>query len=304
MRQRKHFVFLWSAVLLLMMASLVQASTLTVAVMPFKEGGYLSLTWRHKSQLLDGIAQMITDRLAGNPQIVIVERDRINEVIAEQRFQYSGMIDTSTAVEMGRLMGADILIMGTLNEFGWQGQGGVKVGPLAVQRAAAQVTLSTRLIDVETARLLGSLQAEGEHTGTSLSVRDFQGISFGSKEFSDSTIGQALKNAVDDFISQFESTLSSAETRLHRPVGPGAAGMVVAIRDDYVIIDLGAKDGIRERMQLPVFRLEKIEGLVDPVRIPVGALRVVSVDPNASVAVLIKESLPIQPGDIVSIAGN
>lgn len=42
----------------------------------------------------------------------IIERRALNEILKEQRLQLSGLVDEATAVEVGRLAGADALLMG------------------------------------------------------------------------------------------------------------------------------------------------------------------------------------------------
>lgn len=77
----------------------------------------------------------------------------------------------------------------------------------------------------------------------------------------------------------------------------------MAITGNYVIVDLGTKDGITPTTKFSVFHLEKIEGLKDPVRLPNGTLQVISLDENAAVTQIIAtvEGLSIQVGDLVEV---
>jgi len=49
-----------------------------------------------------------------NPFLRIVDRQNLNEILAEQNFSLSGMIDENTAVEVGNLIGAQAILMGRL----------------------------------------------------------------------------------------------------------------------------------------------------------------------------------------------
>lgn len=44
----------------------------------------------------------------------VIERDHINSVLKEQEFNASGMVDTQHAIELGKLIGTDYLIMGRI----------------------------------------------------------------------------------------------------------------------------------------------------------------------------------------------
>lgn len=291
------------ALVCLAVGAAAQPRSLTVAVLPFVEGGSLNLSWNSKHELLQGLAQMVSDRLANDPALTVVERARLEEVLEEQDLQSSGYVDPSTAVELGRLIGADILVMGSLNEFGWKNTGYIGVWPFHVQGATAKVVLSGRLVAVQTGQILSSLQGAGEKTGVSFSMSWFLGVSFGSSDFSNSIIGQALSAATDDFVGQLKPALANAQSRLASGTMAGVVGQVVALRDGFAIINIGTAGGIAERKRLAVYRLEYIEGIRDPVRIPVGTLQVVSADPNACVAKVLslEGNSAVQVGDWVEL---
>jgi len=64
----------------------------------------------------DGIGKGITDMLitdlASNPNVVVVDRERIQQVLQEQNLVKSGSIDAQTAVRVGKLLGAQYAIYG------------------------------------------------------------------------------------------------------------------------------------------------------------------------------------------------
>ncbi len=88
------------------------------------------------SGLSDADLRLLTDRLrielfqAG--RFHIVERERVDEILAEQEFQVSACATTKCAVELGQLLGV-----------GWMVVGGVG-------RIEGMYTLNTRLVNVET----------------------------------------------------------------------------------------------------------------------------------------------------------
>ncbi len=79
-----------------------------------------------------GIADMLITDMAANPKIRLVDRDRIQVVLAEQNLVKSGSVDPQTAVRLGRLLGAQYVIVG------------------GFMNANGTMVLTGRTIDVET----------------------------------------------------------------------------------------------------------------------------------------------------------
>src|SRR5215468_2522022 len=62
--------------------------------------------------LRKGLAQMLISDLAGNESIRVVERERLQDVLAELKLQASSKIDQASAVKAGKLLGARYLVLG------------------------------------------------------------------------------------------------------------------------------------------------------------------------------------------------
>jgi TolB-like protein len=62
--------------------------------------------------LKKGLCEMLITDLAG---VTVVERGRLEEVIGELNLQHTGKFDPSTAQRVGKLLGAQYLVMGSLN---------------------------------------------------------------------------------------------------------------------------------------------------------------------------------------------
>lgn len=274
---------------------------MTVAILEFKGTGYANISIWLRDRLVDGIPQMIAGRLVHEPGVRVLERDRMNEIMQEHLLQSSQSIDESTAIRLGRLAGADILVMGTLSEIGIESGGGVGVGRFQLNTSTAKVRLSGRLIAVETGELVAAIESQGQSTGSGISIRNMQGLSYDGKDFQDSIIGKALDEAIDGFVAQFQTALSRARGRLASSGAPVAGGKVVGLRGEYVIVDLGQIHGVQTKSQLRVERLEHIEGLSAPIHIPVATLEVLSVDEHACVTKVKASSEAIEIGDRVEI---
>ncbi len=79
---------------------------LAVAVLDFEsENPQIKATAKHVTELL-------TAKLSTHPNLVLVERQRLNEVLSEIEFGISGTVQPDTAATIGRLIGAKALVSG------------------------------------------------------------------------------------------------------------------------------------------------------------------------------------------------
>lgn len=91
--------------------------------------------------LRKGLAQMLVTDLIGVAEIQVVERARLEEVLAELELNRSNKIDKRSATRIGKLLGARFLVMG--GYFDLKGT----------------LRIDARVIDVETGKVLHSVGA-------------------------------------------------------------------------------------------------------------------------------------------------
>ncbi len=82
-------------------------SRLAIAVMPLgsNDGG---------ANLKDTVTQKLVTQLVNLRRFRVIERGAVEEVMKEQAFTLSGMVNEDTAIEVGKLVGADVIIMGSI----------------------------------------------------------------------------------------------------------------------------------------------------------------------------------------------
>jgi len=83
----------------------------TIAVLYF-DNSSISDDQEKLDPLSQGLASMMIQDIAKAGKIRVVERDRINFLVDELKLQQSDLADKSTAVKMGKLVGAQTLLMG------------------------------------------------------------------------------------------------------------------------------------------------------------------------------------------------
>jgi TolB-like protein len=97
----------------------------TVAILDFESVG-------SEEHLGKAVSEIMRTELIGTRQFRVVERSQINKALSEQQFQKSGVINENTAVEIGKLLGADLIIIGSV----------VKIG--------TSYTINSRMLDIKT----------------------------------------------------------------------------------------------------------------------------------------------------------
>ena len=83
------------------------------------------------------IADRIINYLVKDGSLNIIERSRIEKILSEQELQASGIVDSATAKELGKTMGVEAVIIGTVAKFGDESE------------------INTRLVNVQTAEIIG-----------------------------------------------------------------------------------------------------------------------------------------------------
>ena len=106
-----NYLFL-SVIFLIFFNSPVYAKK-TIAILPFD---VLSKNPEYE-QFGIGTMDTLSVALISIPDFVMINRSKLNSLMKEQSFQKSGFSDLNKSIEMGKLLGAEILITGTIQNF-------------------------------------------------------------------------------------------------------------------------------------------------------------------------------------------
>ncbi|MDP1676430.1 MAG: CsgG/HfaB family protein [Bacteroidota bacterium] len=113
-------------------------SRLAIAVLPFEVS-------KDASRYKDAVTNEMIDQLVNLRRFKVIERSSMDKIVAEQKIQASGFVDDKSAVKLGKIAGADALVIGNIILTG------------------NAVKISARLVDVETAETLISEDAVSEN---------------------------------------------------------------------------------------------------------------------------------------------
>src|SRR5690242_18605635 len=111
-----------------------------------------------------GISDLLVTYLVKDGSYSVIERKALDKIMAEQNFSNSDRANPTSAAKLGKLLGVDAIIVGSITEFGNdtknKGIGGVggglgKVGFGGFNRkeSKAIVGLDARIVDIDTAEI-------------------------------------------------------------------------------------------------------------------------------------------------------
>ena len=72
----------------------------------------------HYRSLSKTAANILVSELAAKPVFTVIERSRLRKILDEQGLAMTGLLDTSKAAEVGKLLAANYLIMGHISSLG------------------------------------------------------------------------------------------------------------------------------------------------------------------------------------------
>ena len=255
-----------------------------------------------------GVNELLVNKLVQDGTYSVIERSRIEAILAEQDLGASGRVDASTAAEIGRILGVDAVIFGTVTEFTVDRQtAGGSVGFFGVTAGTdseeASVRLNARLVSTSTAEILAV--AEGTGAADQSDSRVFI-LGTGGGTSTDNTerllslaSEEALDQVVVDLVGASES-LAALPTAI-----PDVEAVVADVFGSEVVLNKGASEGLRAGMILTVETV--VREVTDPetgdvirrVTQPSGTIELTDVDDRSSLGRIVSGSMEV--GDVATV---
>jgi curli biogenesis system outer membrane secretion channel CsgG len=267
-----------------------------------------------------GIADLIINKLVGSGTYSVIERSALDKIMAEQNFSNSDRADANTAAKIGRVLGVDAIIVGSITQFGRDdkstgvGGGAVSrvtgrfgVGGVKRSESKAVVGVTARIVDTSTAEILGTATGSGESTrsGTSLlgagggSIAGGGAVDMASKNFANTIIGEAVTQAVLQLSSGLDANVSRVPLKII-PID----GLVADASGNSLVLNVGSRAGVRVGDRLQVRR--KTRDIKDPatgkvlrsIESQLGEVVITEVDERSAVGDF-TGATPARVGDVV-----
>lgn len=275
----------------------------TIAVMDFENKAGAAAQWN----LGSGMAEMLTTALVNSGRFIVVERQAITDVLAEQDFGASGRTRTAGAAKIGKILNAQVLVRGAITEFGTRSKGGgggisFKGVNLGMSSSSAHVAVNIRLYDATTGEVIDSIRCDGKATASGLSGgysgSGLGGFGFGTSTFAKTPLGKATHQTIDKAVYFVARKMDNVPWQ----------GKIVDVKGNTVYINAGMDSNIYSGDEFTVYK--KGEELIDPDTgislgsedTKIGRIQVVTVEEKFSKANAIAGSIrTFGRGDIIRL---
>jgi curli biogenesis system outer membrane secretion channel CsgG len=151
-----------------------------------------------------GMSDMLVAALFDSGRFIVLERERLDEVTAEQDLGNSGRFRQDTVAPRGELEGAELLVRGAITVFEPDCKG---ASVLIASTRQACVTLNLRIIDAATGRIVNATTVEGNSVNRGvgfLYARSDLPIGLGA--YSNTPMEQAIRAAIDAAVAHIVNT--------------------------------------------------------------------------------------------------
>lgn len=158
-----------------------------------------------------GISELLINELVNNGTYTVVDRSQLEQVLKQQN--RTGTMDVGTATEIGKQLGVDAVLIGTITKFNVDKQSGggsfMGIGG-GSSKTKAIVQIDVRLIGTASGDILATAKAVGEanQSDSNISVMGIGGSSSTSNE------DTLLSAAVDKAVSQMVTKLAEVSKKL------------------------------------------------------------------------------------------
>ncbi len=110
----------------------------TVAVLDFT--GFMLGEAGNSVNLGKAVSAMLVTEFSNRPGMRVVERDKLNSILTEQKLALSGRVEQGSAIQVGKMLGAQYVFYGQVSSI------------------AGNLRIDIRAIDVETSKVVATLK--------------------------------------------------------------------------------------------------------------------------------------------------
>ena len=189
------------------------------------------------------MSEMLTTSLVQTGRFNLVERNRIDRAIKEQKLGMVGVVDAATAAEMGKVLGAEYIVLGALTSVAKK-----RIDKFGYILVEVRVAVDVRAVNSTTGRILLSETAEGLSASKEIRTAD----------------GTLVQGALEDEAA-YAAAARDAVQKVSGKIASLAPllGFVVLAEGDEVTVDVGEEKGASVGTRFVVFRVR--DEIVHPV---------------------------------------
>ena len=271
-----------------------------------------------------GITDLVVEDLVKSGVYSVIERQAIEKVLAEQNLSNSDRADPNSAAKLGKILGVDAIIIGSITQFGRDDKstsvsggalGGLTgrfgIGGVSRKESTAVVNLSARMVSTDTAEILGVAGGKGasKRSGTSLlgsggssAGMGGAGVDMASSNFAQTILGEAVHQAVDALSKELDQNAGKLPSKVTK-----IEGLVADVAGATIILNVGTSAGVKVGDHLQIRRPTR--EVKDPatgkvlrrIEDTIGGIVITEADEGSSVGTFTGNS-PAKVGDTVTNA--
>lgn len=226
-----------------------------IAVFVFEDKTDKSWRWWNNKGVGDGVSDMLTTALVKSGNYRVIERAEIDRILNEQDFGQSGRVTQQSAAQMGSVLGVEIAVIGSVSEFGYKkGETGGAIRGLGVgvSNQSATVGVDVRMVNTTTGEIVTAENVRKQKSAKGLKLRTNKLNFKDRKDFDESLVGKAAREAIEDIVSMIDNNANNIEWQ----------AKVITEKAGVVFINSGDADGLKIGDVLSVY--SKGEDLIDP----------------------------------------
>ncbi|MBL7148965.1 MAG: hypothetical protein ISS80_02725 [Candidatus Cloacimonetes bacterium] len=218
-----------------------------------------------------GISDILSTELSKTNSFILLEREKLETIMKEQTLGQTGLINEQIAPEVGKLLGANAIITGSITQFGVRTET-YDIILTSGKKQIATCTVDIRIIDINTGQIAwaGSGQGEAIRSYTSLLGSGTAG------GYDEALEGKAFRAAIIKVMENLIAALNNLEWSC----------TIAKVTESKIYINAGKKSNLKLNINLTIYSLgEEI------------------LDPNTGVEIG-KEEIKIGKGQLISFFGE
>ena len=168
-----------------------------------------------------GLAAMLMTALSQSERFVVIERSNVDRVIFEQQMKANKAVTADSGPQLGQVLGAQFVVIGSVTEFGLQDKGGgVNIGflgmgnsplggLLGLRSTEGAVAMDLRIVDTSTSQVVQTIKVKEVISSTSVKAEtSYRGMSMGGDRFKNTPLGEATRSAISKAVAEIVAVAS------------------------------------------------------------------------------------------------
>jgi len=191
-----------------------------------------------QSRLGQAASDILITELVKTGKFIVVEREKMQRLMEEQKLGLTGAIDSNTAAQMGKILGLNAIVTGAISNFGVRTTGSDYLIAQS-KRQEATCTVDIRVVDAETGQILSADSGKGVSKVSSGGI-----LGMGTQgSYAESIEGDALRAAISELTVNITSQINKKPWSCRIP----------QVADGKVYLSAGTESGLTVGQKLKVF---------------------------------------------------